>query len=273
MTEPGAYGDAFAEVYDKWYPDVTDAPATARFVAARCGSGPVLEIGVGTGRLARPLLANGLNVVGIDASAAMLSRCHAPGAHLLQADMTRLPLRGPFGAALIAFNTLFNVVTAEGQQAVFDEVSRVLAPDGVLIVETLDAAAFAGGAGTSIGVRSQHADGVTLVATDVRPAGQTIVGRHIELDHTGVKLRPWTLRWADAAEIDGYALAAGLEPAERFNHWAPPAGPGPTDHSRNNNNNNYGDGDGDGDVNISVYRPKSNRPLNVASEESASSIR
>ena len=74
---PDTYGEAFAEVYDAWYGQVSDAPAVARYLAGRTGTGPVLELGVGTGRLAQPLVEAGLRVVGLDASAAMLAHCAA----------------------------------------------------------------------------------------------------------------------------------------------------------------------------------------------------
>ncbi len=104
---PGSYGDAFADVYDRWYPDVTDASACVeRLVelAGPAGEGTeaaprrVLELGVGTGRLALPLSARGLDVTGLDASAAMLERLSAkPGAgriHAVLADMARLDEAG-----------------------------------------------------------------------------------------------------------------------------------------------------------------------------------
>jgi hypothetical protein len=49
------YGDAFADVYDDWYPEVTDVAATVARMAELAGhGGSVLELGVGTGRLALP---------------------------------------------------------------------------------------------------------------------------------------------------------------------------------------------------------------------------
>ena len=81
--EPQAYGEAMAEVYDDWYADISDADATVAAVVElvrAAGGGPVLELGVGTGRLALPLAAAGLDVTGIDVSAAMLDRLRAkPG--------------------------------------------------------------------------------------------------------------------------------------------------------------------------------------------------
>ena len=70
------YGDAFADVYDDWYHDVSDAMATVDLIAdlARDNADlPVLELGVGTGRIAVPLASRGVRVVGVDASPAMLA--------------------------------------------------------------------------------------------------------------------------------------------------------------------------------------------------------
>ena len=218
-----AYGEAFAAVYDDWYTKVTDAEATAEFVASRAGSGPVIELGVGTGRLAAPLLDRGLPVIGIDASSSMLARCAAkdlgPSLHLVRADMTRLPLRPRASAALIAFNTLFNVTTAAGQQQVFHQLRRALAPDGIVIVEALDLGGLDDGPATSIGVRERRPDGLTIVGTAIDMAGQRLRGRHVDIDAHGIAIRSWELRWASPAEIDGLATAAGFELTDRFGDW------------------------------------------------------
>jgi hypothetical protein len=70
--DSSSYGDAFADVYDDWYRDISDIDATVDCVAALARSGRVLELGVGTGRLALPLAARGCTVTGIDSSARML---------------------------------------------------------------------------------------------------------------------------------------------------------------------------------------------------------
>ena len=71
------YGDAFADVYDEWYHDLSDVAATVDLIhelASAFARLPVLELGVGTGRLAIPLAARGIDVVGLDASTAMLAK-------------------------------------------------------------------------------------------------------------------------------------------------------------------------------------------------------
>lgn len=237
------YGESFAEVYDEWYQGVSDAEAVAAFVAARAGAGPVLELGVGTGRLAAPLLARGRAVVGLDASAAMLARCRqrgleGAGLRLVRADMAALPFRGPVGAVLIGFNTLFNLAHAEAQRSLFAQVAAALGPDGVLVVEANQTDALAGGPERWIGRSSLAASSatVTVVATELDREAQVIVGQHVEVGPGGVQFRPWRLRWATTDEIDGFARAAGLALAERHGGWNGEAW------------------DPEGDTHVSVYR-------------------
>jgi len=54
-----SYGDAMADVYDEWYADLDDVDATVSLVAGLAAGGPVLELGVGTGRIAAPLAVAG----------------------------------------------------------------------------------------------------------------------------------------------------------------------------------------------------------------------
>ncbi len=223
QSQATAYGESFADVYDEWYDNVTDAEATADFVASEAGTGPVLELGVGTGRLARPLMERGLKVIGLDASSAMLAQCldpaRGPGPALVQGDMAALPFHGAFGAALIAFNTLFNLPSPELQRTFFQQLAPLLAPDGVLVVETMNTASLAAGPRRSLALSRRHGDGVTMVATNLDPDRQTILGQHLEVRSDGVRRRPWLLRWSAADEIDSHAAEAGLGLSDRFSGW------------------------------------------------------
>src|SRR5579859_2777663 len=73
--DTSTYGDRIADVYDEWYGEAafleTDAAVAA--LAELAGNGPVLELAIGTGRVALPLAARGLEVHGIDASEAMVA--------------------------------------------------------------------------------------------------------------------------------------------------------------------------------------------------------
>lgn len=216
------YGDAFADVYDDWYADVSPPTATASFLRDRI-DGLVVELGSGTGRLAAPIRAVGLPVVGIDASTAMLHRSVAldHGVPVVAADMAEPPIRpGVAAAVLIAFNTLFNLPTRALQRAALQRAAAMLRPDGILVVE-----AFVPGDGA--GERADHVDVVRLDAESVvlrvsrtDPDAGTVSGHHVELrDGEPVRLRPWHLHFTDPAGVDRLAESAGLSLVERFGGW------------------------------------------------------
>ncbi len=69
------YGDHLADVYDEWFASY-DAAAIDTLEELAQG-GRVLELGIGTGRIALPLVARGIDVHGIDASEAMVSKLQA----------------------------------------------------------------------------------------------------------------------------------------------------------------------------------------------------
>jgi 2-polyprenyl-3-methyl-5-hydroxy-6-metoxy-1,4-benzoquinol methylase len=78
---PATYGERIAESYDEIYPSSSNTDAMVETLAKLAGTGPVLELGIGTGRVALPLASNGLTVHGIDASEAMIKKLQAkPGA-------------------------------------------------------------------------------------------------------------------------------------------------------------------------------------------------
>lgn len=217
-----SYGEAFADVYDDWYADVTDVAATVARMSALAGDGGrVLELGVGTGRLAVPMARAGMLVTGIDSSRSMLGRLAATDpAGLVTAvcgDMvTDLP-DGPFEAALVAYNTIFNLLDEAAQRRCFVEVAARLRPGGAFVVE-----AFVPGDadGTSIGsdvrVRSMAVDHVVLSVSAER-GQQRADGQFIELSESGgVRLRPWSIRWATPAQLDAMAADAGFTMEGRF---------------------------------------------------------
>lgn len=217
---PSTYGDGFADVYNDWYGTITDADATAAFVAACRADGPVLELGVGSGRLVPALEAAGCVVIGLDASQSMLTQCPDDLA-TIQADLAALPLRpAPFaGAAVCAFNTLFNLPTAEAQLSLLQQITAVLVPGGALVIEAITGAALADGPPQSVGVSRMTASDLVLSATLLDTDEQTIQGQHVEITEAGVKMRPWLLRWTTPEQLDQLAALAGLALNERFADW------------------------------------------------------
>src|ERR1700754_1922560 len=108
-----SYGAAFADVYDQWYTGLSDAEVTADVVAGLAaevagGRRPrVLELAVGTGRLAVPIAGRDVDVVGVDSSPEMLARLRARGGAVtaVEGDMVDDLPDGPFDVALLAYNS------------------------------------------------------------------------------------------------------------------------------------------------------------------------
>jgi SAM-dependent methyltransferase len=229
------YGESFADVYDDWYATITDAGATAdrvAAIAADAGSDRVLELGIGSGRLALPIADRGLRVTGIDASAAMLERLAAkPGAErveVITGDMARADelVDGPFGVVLIAFNTLFNLTSEAAQLACLRACARLLLPEGSLLVEAAVPAEPPDRIERQLSTVRVELDRVVLSATEHDPATQVVTGQHLDITDDGIRLRPWRIRYLSPAQLDGLAGRAGLTLLERHADWAgTPAGP------------------------------------------------
>lgn len=144
--------DRAASFYDRTraMPPTTVEAITNELLAQiqKAGADRLLEIGVGTGRIARPLLARGQPVVGIDISAEMMARLHdqvtpthlAPD--LILGDATRLPFRDNSFAAVLLVHVLHLVASVD---EAIHEIRRVLTPGGVFLHKVQrDNEAFAG---------------------------------------------------------------------------------------------------------------------------------
>lgn len=227
--DDASYGDGFADVYDDWYADITDVDTTVATLAALAGLGAlgpgassrVLELGVGTGRLAIPLAATGLDVHGIDSSAAMLERLTAKqGGSVVKVslgDMVDDLPDGPFTLAFIAYNTIWGLLTEERQRRCFKEVAQRLTDGGVFVVEALVPDPALHDPPSQVGVRSMTVDRVVLSVTLSTVAEQRAEGHFIDISEAGgVRLRPWSVRWLTIEQLDALATAAGLALAERW---------------------------------------------------------
>jgi hypothetical protein len=100
FDDPAFYGDRWAGVYDEHHAEFGPAPAV-EFLARLAGDRRVLELAIGTGRVAIPLAGLGIAVEGIDASAAMVERLRAkPGGASLPVVIGDMAQRtGPDGPA------------------------------------------------------------------------------------------------------------------------------------------------------------------------------
>lgn len=219
-----SYGDAFADVYDEWYANISDVEATVRTLVELADGRTVLELGVGTGRLAIPLAAAGVEVHGLDTSAAMLAQMAAkPGGEAVHphlGDMVRALPDGPFGLVFVAYNTFFNLLTETDQRDCFAAVAQRLADSGVFVIEAFVPEA-AHDPSQAVTVKSVTADRVVLSVSTSDPTAQRAEGQYVDITEAGgVRLRPWSIRWVTPAQLDEMAHAAGLELLHRWEDFA-----------------------------------------------------
>jgi SAM-dependent methyltransferase len=225
---PLDYGRSFADVYDDWYADVTDVTATVARVAAlaeAAGGARVLELGVGSGRLALPMAATGLAVEGIDTSAAMLALlADKAGADTVVAhlgDMAEADslVDGTFHVVLVAFNTFFNLDTEAQQQRCLEAAATILDPRGSLVIEAWVPTDPPTTLTRDLSVTRVDIGRLVIAATEHDPVAQTITGQHVDITADGTRLRPWRLRYATPVQIDEMAARAGLQLVERHSGW------------------------------------------------------
>lgn len=134
------YFDAWSGIYDaELRADPGEDVAFYRRRARRA-DGPVLEVGCGTGRIYLELLADGVDAVGIDVSAAMLDRLREKARRrglvpaVERADMADFELERQFSLVLLPSATFCYNLSIEAQLATLANVGSVLADEGRLIL-------------------------------------------------------------------------------------------------------------------------------------------
>ena len=226
--------DAFADIYDIW---AETAPATNRNLLFYVQeylrtTGPVVELGVGTGRIAIGAALLGKHVIGVDNSAEMLQLCReraeaAGVAHLLTlipADMRSFTLAEPAQLITIPFHTIGHLVSLEDKRVGLRQIHSHLAPGGRLIFDHFvfdpEAARQRYGVGS---LRAEYTDGATgrdiLLWMAARHNLKTQIMRIItwtdELDDDGVVLRRKYRRldfsWLDPEQARALLEEAGFE--------------------------------------------------------------
>lgn len=224
---PEAFGERMAEAYDDWYGTrLADAttPQTVETLAGLAGrGGRVLELAIGTGRVALPLAARGLEVHGIEGSPAMVAKLREkPGGSdipVTVGDLADVGVEGRFDLIFLVFNTLFNLTRQEAQVRCFRNVARHLNAGGKFVLEAFvpDPSRFAGGQS----VRTVHTapGGVVLEAALHDPVTQCVQYHYVAFGPDGPQLYSVPMRYAWPAELDLMARLAGLELRERWADW------------------------------------------------------
>src|SRR3989442_7882021 len=105
--DTSTYGERIADVYDQVYHGYEDA--AIGLLGDLAHGGRVLELGIGTGRVALPLAALGVEVHGIDASEAMVAQLRdKPGGTSIPVsigDFADVPVSGEFALIFVVLNT------------------------------------------------------------------------------------------------------------------------------------------------------------------------
>jgi SAM-dependent methyltransferase len=217
------YGDAIADVYDLWAGGVFATDDCVECLTALAGPGPVLELGVGTGRVAVPLAERGLEVVGIDASAAMLDRLAAKSdgrpVRGIRGDFADVEAEGQYSLILVAADTLFMLPSQDEQVRCLQNASERLTPSGVLVIEAFVPGATRYLKGHDTVVRHVGADTVLLGVATHDPVEQRLEAQQIVVRADGIRLIPGVLRYAWPAELDLMARVAGLRLRHRWSDW------------------------------------------------------
>jgi SAM-dependent methyltransferase len=132
--------DRIARLYDPWVRSVVE-DVQFYLEEALASGGPVLELGIGTGRIAIPAASWGLEVVGVDLSAGMLEVAHehaelaGVSLELHQGDIRNPPLDRRFALVMMPFRTLLHMETDADRRSVLRAVAKHLAPGGSFVFD------------------------------------------------------------------------------------------------------------------------------------------
>ena len=204
-----------------WRPDTADA--VDRLAELARGEA-VLELGVGTGRLALPLAERGLAVHGVDSSPWMLAQLRANdgGGRVTtsEADIAEGRFGGPFGLVVLASFTISALADQTRQLDCVANAARHLSADGAFVVEAMAPRSEAIATGSVRAVRVDADKAVLHLTAPADPLTNVASACHVYLhDGEAPRLRPIRSRHVWPAELDLMARLAGLTLVERWGGW------------------------------------------------------
>lgn len=142
---PASEYDTFADIYAVWTDTAASTRANLAFYVEAYGKadGPVVELGVGDGRIAVPAAALGTHIVGVDLSSAMLDRCRLRAEQagvldritLIRADFRHFELKTPAALIALPYHSLGHLLTLEDKRRAVSQVCRQLRPGGRFIFD------------------------------------------------------------------------------------------------------------------------------------------
>jgi SAM-dependent methyltransferase len=223
--DPTAYGSSgIADEYDEMYADEWQTEEAVNCLVDLAKGGPVLEFGIGTGRLALPLLERGLEVHGVDGSAEMVSKLRAKlggdRIPVMVGDFAHIEVEGDFALVLLAVNTIFALPSQEAQVQCFRNAARHLAPGGRFVVEAWvpDVGAFRDN--RRVRPRIMQSDRMSIEAAELDQVTQIMRTTQAVFSDGSVRLYPANHRYAWPSELDLMAQLAGLHMEARWTDWS-----------------------------------------------------
>jgi SAM-dependent methyltransferase len=210
------YDESSAEAFD---PAVVE-PAV-ELLAELAEGGPVLELGIGTGRVALPLARRGITVHGIELSRAMVQRLRSkPGGEdvgVTIGDFATATVERTFSLAYLVFNTIMNLTTQDEQVACFRNVAAHLGPGGRFVIEVgvPDLQRLPPGETVRPFLVSERRWGFD----EYDVARQGLISHHLELVDGRAEQVSMPFRYVWPAELDLMAQLAGMRLSDRWSGW------------------------------------------------------
>ena len=209
------FGAEVAARYDRETADMPVEPVVD-FLAALAGDGAALELAIGTGRIAVPLVRRGVPVHGIDLSPDMVAKLREkPGSESIGVtigDFATTRVDRTFTLVYLVFNTIGNLTTQEAQVACFENVAAHLEPGGCFVIELR----IHGGAPLEVFDLGASHVGVN----EYDAATQRLVSHHFTLVDGGWVRNSVPFRSVSPEELDLMARLAGMRLRERWAGWA-----------------------------------------------------
>ena len=218
------FDDWIAPRYEELWPRLFDPevvePAVS-LLADLAGDGRMLELGIGTGRLALSLARRGLRVDGIELSGAMVEQLRSkPGSSdigVTIGDFSTTKVHGTFALAYLVRNTIMNLTTQDAQVDCFRNVAAHLDPGGFFVIEVI------------VPPWQRLAPGETLIPFDVSPTHlgfdeidvvtQNSWSHHYWLSAGEAKTFSAPFRYVWPSELDLMARLAGMTLRHRWSDW------------------------------------------------------
>ncbi len=198
------------------------AAAIVSVLEGLAGTGPVMELGIGTGRIALPLAARGIRVDGVEISTPVVERLRRePGGDQLSitvGNFADVSYPDSYSLIYVVANALLNLYTQEDQIRCFTNVAEHLSEGGVFVVEAYGPA-FIQGLDEKVRAASIDADKVALEMHRHDMATQILEWSYVSLGGDAVHTRPIVQRYVWPSEMDLMAQIAGLKLKERWGGW------------------------------------------------------